>query len=77
MNDESEILKIHHKWLALEESGNRRDVLSLCKRDVVWLIPGLGMLKGFDEIGSFLGSESAATFISSQTVSRLKVKACH
>lgn len=67
MNDQSEILKLHGKWLALEASGDGRDVLGLCERDVVWLIPGLGMLEGFDEISAFLGTESRATSISIET----------
>jgi hypothetical protein len=64
MNDENDILKIHDKWLALEESGNTLEVLDLCDRDVAWLVPGSGMLKGIDEVRSFLGSQSGATIIS-------------
>jgi len=61
MSDESEILKIHYTWLELEESGKGLQVLNLCERDVVWLIPGLGMLEGIDNIKSFLSNQLEAT----------------
>ena len=54
MNEESEILKLHYQWLELEKSGKGIEVLNLCDRDVVWLIPGLGVLEGKDDISSFL-----------------------
>jgi hypothetical protein len=67
MSDESEILKIHHTWLELEESGKGLQVLNLCERDVVWLIPGLGMLEGIDDIKSFLSNQSEATITRIET----------
>jgi len=54
MNDKSEILRIHDQWISLEKSGKAKDVLGLCGQDVVWLVPGLGMLQGVEEIHSFL-----------------------
>jgi len=54
MNDKSEILRIHDHWIGLEKSGKEKDVLGLCSQDVVWLVPGLGMLQGVEEVHSFL-----------------------
>lgn len=67
MNEESEILKIHRQWLDLEKSGKGIEVLRLCVQDVVWFIPGLGMLKGVDEIRLFLSEQSEAMIIDIET----------
>jgi len=64
MNDKSEILKIHDQWIALEKAGKEKDVLELCSRDVVWLVPGLGMLQGVEEIKSFLISQPETIIVS-------------
>ncbi|WP_328185268.1 hypothetical protein [Marinobacter sp. OP 3.4] len=50
MNDDSEILRIHHEWIGLEESGKDEGILKLCSKDVVWLVPGLGALHGVEEV---------------------------
>lgn len=68
MNEESEILKIHRQWLDLEKSGNGIEVLNLCDRDVVWLIPGLGMLEGIDDIRSFLLAQPESAIIDIETI---------
>jgi len=67
MNDKSEILKIHDQWIALEKAGKEKDVLELCSQDVVWLVPGLGMLQGVEEIHSFLISQPETIVVSIDT----------
>ena len=67
MNKESEILKIHRQWLDFEKSGKGIEVLNLCDRDVAWLIPGLGMLEGIDDIRSFLLAQPESAIIDIET----------
>lgn len=67
MNDENEILRIHENWIGFEKSGNEQGVLKLCTEDVVWLVPGMGMLQGVDEVRSFLNGQPGATIVSIDT----------
>jgi hypothetical protein len=67
MNDKSEILGIHDQWISLEKSGKEKDVLGLCSPDVVWLVPGLGMLEGVEEVHSFLVSQPESAIVSIDT----------
>lgn len=64
MNDEDEILRIHDEWIRLEESGNEKEVLRFCSQDVVWLVPGLGVLRGIEGVRSFLNEQPDATIVS-------------
>lgn len=68
MNDKSEILRIHDQWISLEKSGKEEDVLELCSKDVVWLVPGLGMLQGVEEVHSFLISQPASAISTIDTL---------
>ncbi|MGE3703406.1 MAG: hypothetical protein AB7G08_32430 [Hyphomicrobiaceae bacterium] len=67
MNDKSEILRIHDQWISLEKSGREKNVLGLCSQDVVWLVPGLGMLQGVEEIHSFLIGQAETVIASIDT----------
>jgi len=67
MDEKNEILKVHYQWLELEKFGKDIEVLDLCDRDVVWLIPGLGLLKGKDKISSFLDSQPKTVITNIET----------
>lgn len=67
MKDKSEILQIHDQWIGLEKSGKETSVLGLCSKDVVWLVPGLGMLQGEEEIHAFLVSQPETVIVSIDT----------
>lgn len=67
MNDEREILRIHSDWIELERSGKERDVLGFCCQDVVWLVPGLGALRGIEEVRRFLDDQPDTVIVSIET----------
>lgn len=66
-NGERDILRLHDEWVALESSGQEKGVLELCDNDVVWLVPGLGMLEGVEEVGAFLNGQPRTTLLSIDT----------
>jgi ketosteroid isomerase-like protein len=57
MNDKREVMDIHQRWIDLEVSGQGAEVLDLCARDVTWLVPGMGMLKGIDKVREFINNQ--------------------
>jgi len=67
MNDEAEILRIHHDWIGLEESGEAEGILKFCSKDVVWLVPGLGELQGVDAVRSYLIAQPETIIVSIDT----------
>jgi len=67
MDDESEILRVHHEWIGLEKSGKEEEVLNFCSKDVVWLVPGLGALQGGEAVHSYLISQPATVIVSIDT----------
>lgn len=67
MNDESEILRIHHEWIGLEESGKEEGTLKFCSKDVVWLVPDLGELQGVEAVRSYLFAQPKTVMVSIDT----------
>lgn len=54
MSDKDDILAIHRKWIALEESGHPDGVLEFCSEDVAWLVPDFGPVRGKAAVRNWL-----------------------
>lgn len=54
MRDRDSIHEIHRQWLAFERAGRTDSVLDLCSDDVIWLVPGIGALRGRAAVAEWL-----------------------
>ncbi|MBI1940805.1 MAG: nuclear transport factor 2 family protein [Acidobacteria bacterium] len=57
MNNQDAVLEIHNRWLSLERGGKSSAVLDLCTDDVLWLVPGLGAVRGRVAVELWLQSQ--------------------